>query len=238
MRPIVLPALPDGQRQAWQDLLLIGQSAPENWTLVGGQMIQLWCAERGVRPHRATTDIDAVVDIRARPEALALFTGQLQTIGYTPLISADGVQHRWTKGGAQFDVLIPEGVGQRAGLRQGAGGARTVEAQGASQALTRSERVEVLVADSRGHVARPSLLGALVMKAAANAQEPHGRHRSDFLTLASLLRRGDIDPADITPKDRKRLQRVIVAVENDERLRFENDTTGLIQRVQLACGLS
>ena len=56
----------------------------------------------------------------------------------TPDISADGVQHRWRRDRAQIDVIIPEGVGERAaGLTVG-GGASTVAAPGTTQALNRT----------------------------------------------------------------------------------------------------
>jgi len=48
------------------------------WTLIGGQLVHLHCAERGATPTRPTNDIDTVVDIRASQMMLATFTGVLK----------------------------------------------------------------------------------------------------------------------------------------------------------------
>ena len=80
-----------------------------NWTLIGGQLVHLHCAERGASPTRPTNDIDTVVDLRASQMMLATFTGVLKDMGFTPETSAEGIQHRWCRDKAQIDVLIPEG---------------------------------------------------------------------------------------------------------------------------------
>jgi hypothetical protein len=87
------------------------------WALVGGQLVHLHCAERGVAPIRPTNDVDTVVNIRASPTMLKTFTGALKDMGFTPATSGDGIQHRWLRDHAQMDVLVPEGVGERAATR-------------------------------------------------------------------------------------------------------------------------
>ena len=57
--------------------------------------------------------------------------------------------------------------------------------------MQRSETVRVEVAGREGFVRRPSLVGALVVKAAAHGNPgdaARGRHRRDFVMLARLLR--------------------------------------------------
>jgi len=71
----------------------------------------------------------------------------MQELGFTPETSGDGIQHRWRRDLAQIDVLIPEGVGERAAARVGAGGAPTISAPGTTQALRRSESLAVKVGD-------------------------------------------------------------------------------------------
>ena len=63
---IVLPQMSDAAAGGWAVLLDISESIPVGWTLIGGQMVILHCAE-----------------------------------------------HRWVKDAMQFDVLIPNGVGDR-----------------------------------------------------------------------------------------------------------------------------
>src|SRR5437870_1071648 len=101
------------QEAAWVALLDLYERHPEDWTLIGGQMVHLHCAERGYAPQRPTTDADAVVDARV-PEVLGSVTSALVELGFdSGMPSADGVQHRWTRESAVIDVLIPEGTGAR-----------------------------------------------------------------------------------------------------------------------------
>src|SRR5690554_5398348 len=120
--PIQLPALGEAQEQSWHALMDVHERLSEGWTLVGGQLVHLHCAERGALPTRATDDIDTVVDIRASTSMLQTFTDVLVAMGFRPDTSGDGLQHRWRRDLAQIDVLIPEGVGERARQRLGAGG--------------------------------------------------------------------------------------------------------------------
>ena len=55
---------------------------------------------------------------------LETFTDVLVTMGFRPDTSGDGLQHRWRRDLAQIDVLIPEGIGEHARQRLGAGGAQ------------------------------------------------------------------------------------------------------------------
>jgi hypothetical protein len=124
-----------------------------------------------VFPTRPTDDVDTVVNIRASPTMLATFTGALKDLGSSADISGEGIQHRWRRDLAQIDVLIPEGVGERAAASTGAGGAPTIPSPGTTQALHRSEPVLVLAEGRAGTVLRPNLFAALVVKAAARTED-------------------------------------------------------------------
>lgn len=210
------------QEAAWSTLLDLHERLGTDWTLVGGQMVHLWCAERGVVPPRPTDDVDAVVDVRSSPSVLRRFTAILVDLGLSPETSGDGLHHRWVgdRGGAKatVDVMLPDGVGGGAASREGAGGAPTLTTAGGTQALQRSESVRVQVGTRAGWVRRPGLLGALVMKAAAHGSQPGGpgaRHRQDFAVLVSMLGRRDLEGVHWTPKDRSRLRSMVVAVRAD-----------------------
>jgi len=224
---IVLPPMTSAQEQAWFALLELHEAHPEDWTLIGGQMVHLLCAERGYEPLRPTTDADTVVNAR-EPEVLVKVTTVLADLGFDPgRPNADGIQHRWTRGEAVIDVLIPEKVGERAGAQVSASGFPTVEAPGGTQALNRSEVVEVQVGDRTGSVRRPVLLSAMVMKAAARL-ETYGtgldRHCFDFATLAAMLAAGDTAAFEVTAKDRKRLRTMIDRTRNVPRAMDQNPT--------------
>lgn len=216
---IVLPSMPPEQTASWLGLLDLHERLPHGWTLIGGQLVHLHCAERGQFPVRPTNDADTVIDVRADAAMLATFTGVLTELGFTPDgISAGGLQHRWKRGDASIDVLLPEGIGERASRRHGVTGSPTLSTAGGTQALKRSETVAVTVEGREGAVRRPNLVGALVGKAAAlsnSGDTGSARHRRDFAILAGLLTARDFRREDVTRKDRQRLQAMVMAVRKD-----------------------
>lgn len=210
VEPVELPVMGAPQEQSWHALMDLCERLGHGWALIGGQLVHLHCAERGVLPTRSTNDVDAVVDIRTLPSMLETFTGELMAMGFRPDTSGEGLQHRWKRDLAQIDVLIPEGVGERARRRLGAGGARTVSAPGTTQALNRTEPVAISVGGRIGTVLRPNLIAALVGKAAARTEIPadraSSRHSADFVILASLISARDFRETELTEKDRRRLR--------------------------------
>lgn len=123
-----------------------------------------------------------------------------------------------------IDVLLPDGIGGRASLRQGVTGSPTLATAGGTQALQRSETIAVSVAGREGYVRRPDLVGALVGKAAAlsNAGDPGlGRHRRDFVILAGLLTARDFRKEELTKKGRQRLRVMVAAAKKDRALLLE-----------------
>ena len=192
---ITLPTMTDAQATGWLALLELHKKLPIAWTLVGGQMVHLHCAERGGAPVRPTDDLDTVLDVRALPQVLNRFTSALVDLGFRSVgQSPQGHEHRWQNGDAVVDLLIPRHLGQRAADGRGVTGATTIETPGAQQALDRTEEVVVNIGGTIGTVRRPNLLGALMAKAAALTvpldQNPT-RHRSDFAVLATLVAPSD-----------------------------------------------
>lgn len=219
---IALPSMPPEQTASWIGLLDLYDQLPDGWTLIGGQLVHLHCAERGQFPVRPTNDADTVIDVRAVPRMLAIFTTTLAEIGFEAGgISAEGLQHRWVRGEASIDVLLPDGIGERAGLRRGATGSPTLPTAGGTQALQRTETVAVTVDGREGFVRRPNLVGALVAKAAAHTNPGdagRGRHRRDFAVLTGLVTARDFRTEVVTRKDRERLRAMVQAVRGDRAL--------------------
>lgn len=208
---IALPPMTPAQEAAWHALLDLHERHPQGWTLIGGQLVHLHCAERGYAPQRATEDADALVNAR-EPDILGAVTTSLLDLGFEPTPSADGVQHRWRNGSAVLDVLIPEGVGKRVAKRPSASGFPTISAPGGTQALARSEAVEVSVAGRQGHVNRPVLLSAMIIKAAARLETTgpgRDRHCYDFAALGACLAAVDMAAFELTKKDRTRLRSMV-----------------------------
>jgi hypothetical protein len=240
---IVLPAMPPEQTASWLGVLDLYDRMPDSWTLIGGQLVHLHCAARGQFPVRPTNDADTVIDVRADQTILRSFTQTLEDLGFRSAgISAEGRQHRWKRGDASIDVLLPEGVGERAAERKGATGSPTLRTQGGTQALQRSEVVAVTVAGREGYVRRPNLVGALVVKAAAHTNvgdhDPR-RHRRDFLVLAALITAGDFASEALSRKDRQRLRGILAAIEKDRELLLETSgAADMIARLKLAGSLN
>ncbi len=90
---VVLSGLTDRQQQCWLGLLDVADDFPNGWCLVGGQMVHLYCQERGFSPPRPTNDGDLVLDVRARPNVLRDFTAALAALGFTSAgVSPEGHQ--------------------------------------------------------------------------------------------------------------------------------------------------
>src|SRR5215472_2771303 len=105
---IVLPKMPREQTASWLGLLDIHERLTEGWTLIGGQLVHLHCAERGHFPVRPTNDADTVIDVRADPTILHTFTTVLIDLGFSSAgVTPEGRQHRWIRGDASIDVLLP-----------------------------------------------------------------------------------------------------------------------------------
>lgn len=240
--PIQMPAMGAAQEQSWHALMDLYDRLPQGWTLIGGQLVHLHCAERGESPARPTNDADTVVDIRASPEMLATFTAELTDMGFKPETSGDGIQHRWVKDKAQVDVLIPDGVGERATLREGAGGAPTVSAPGTTQALQRTETVAITVNGRLGHVLRPNLVAALVGKAAARTEiasdKASGRHCTDFIILAGLIAARDFQETKLNNKDRKRLRTMLKYCRKDDNAMALEGAADALARLERAADLN
>ncbi|WP_456697716.1 hypothetical protein [Aeromicrobium sp. P5_D10] len=238
---IELPAMGEAQGQAWHALMDLYERLSEGWALIGGQLIHLHCAEREGLPTRPTDDVDTVVDIRTSTSMLQKFTGILVDMGFAPETSGEGLQHRWRRDLAQIDVLIPEGVGERARQRLGAGGAPTVSAPGTTQALNRTEAVAVLVEGREGTVLRPNLVAALVGKAAARTEIASNRasirHSIDFVILASLIAARDLRETELTKKDKRRLNAMLDCCRREPAAMSVGRAAESLDRLARAAGL-
>jgi len=192
---VALPPLGEPVDELWEVLLKLGRTRGIPWILIGGQMVLILALEHGREPVQASQDGDAVADIRSEPQALSRLVAFLERHGFElDGMSADGRAHRYVRRSSDpapmIDVLAPDHVGTRAKLTTTPPG-RTIEVPGSTQALHRRELVDVTLASgSSGPVPRPSLLGAIVLKAAATTLTTGGneRHFNDLALLCSLVR--------------------------------------------------
>ena len=218
--PVVLPVLSGQQAQAWDTLMSVAGSLGEGWTLIGGQMVLLHQSERqpaAVHPSpdaslRWSYDLDVVVNLRAGRSRMDHIDSALRVHGFEQQHLPIG--HRYiASNGIVFDVLAPDHLGKHL-PRLGRG--NTLQAAGGTQALKRSELVEVEHNQRRALIPRPSLVGAILIKIAA-ASGPAGgrgnrRHLLDVVTLATLITPQDVAAAALTRNERKRIHRAAQAV--------------------------
>lgn len=205
-----LPSLPPPVDELWHTLLDLGDLLAVPWTLVGGQMVLLHAIEHGQVPPQVSQDGDVIADVRAVPGALGHVVAGLEGMGFAlESISADGLGHRYTRSSKPrsvvIDVLAPEGLGERVDLTTTPPG-RTVEVPGGTQALSRTEIIGVLHDGRRGTIPRPTLLAAIVGKAAATALPGPDRHYRDLALLCALVGDPFSLVEQVMRKDRQRLR--------------------------------
>ncbi len=176
------------QEQGWHALLDLYETHREGWTLIGGQMVHLYCAERGYEPARPTTDADTVVNAR-EPGLLRAVTATLLDLGFSAEPSADGSSIggfvTWpssTSSSPRAPANGPRREGRRAASPPGRHGPATDAAQRH---------------DSKA-AARIETNGA--------ARE---RHCLDFAALAAMMAAHDTAAFALQPKDKKRLRAMI-----------------------------
>lgn len=209
-----MPRMVAGQEDSWIGLMDLAERVTSGWTLIGGQLVQLHCIERGVTPMRPTQDVDTGLDMRAHPDSLLKITKTFVEIGFVSdnTSSVNDVSHRWRRGNAVIDILIPRFLGERS-TRVDIHGYPALEAPGVQQAVNRSEKIEVQIRSRTSVINRPSLLGALIGKAAALeiwADRHRERHLEDFAVLVSLLGTQDLSRGvELGALDVKRLNNAI-----------------------------
>ena len=209
IEPLQLPVLGTLHDDLWTVLCNLADRHETDWTVIGGQMVMLHGLQANRSPGRVSDDLDLVIDARVRPPAIPAFIATLSELGFVSVgVSPDNVAHRFGRGDVLVDVVSPDGVGERADLRT-IGSATTIEVRGGTQALQRTERVPVLHRQRRALVPRPSLLGAIVIKAAAVRSDDHPqRHLRDLAFMCSIVGDPFDARANLTVSDRRRLRAV------------------------------
>lgn len=132
--------------------------------------------------------------------------GSRFTITSREVVDAGGHGYKFVRDGLEFDVIAPEGMGERADLTT-VPPLRAPQLAGTRQALDRTQRVAVHLDGRVAALPRPNLLGALVIKACATAGDHIRGPQRHLEDLARLYRLG-ADPMALTPtsRDRKRLR--------------------------------
>ena len=205
--PVQLPTLTGHDAGLWDTLIELSDARPAEWTLVGGQMVFLHGLEHGVTPPRVSTDLDILVSARVMSGAVASFAAAVEDHGFVlDGISPDHIAHRYRRGNVSIDVLAPDGLGSRTDLTTTPPG-RTIQVPGGTQALDRTELLPVRTLERTGLVPRPSLLGAVVVKATAvGVDDLPNAQRLDLAFLLSLVDDPFALAGQCTSTDRRRIR--------------------------------
>ena len=207
---IVLPPLGRALTHVWHLLFDLADELPDVWCLIGGLMVALHGMEHGRTDARPSADGDVLVDVRADPTALHRITAFLTARSLEPDPGPDGILHRF-KGAVDseeilIDVLAPDHVGARADLTTSPPG-RTIQVPSGTQALHRSEYVQVQVEGRIGQIPRPSLLAAIIAKAAAlNLPGDSQRHQHDLAFLLALMPDPMLTRSSLSETERRKLR--------------------------------
>jgi hypothetical protein len=216
MKRIELDLQDDVARSLWYAVGDLADRLPGEWVLIGGLMVQLHAVEHGVTGVRATRDIDVLGQARP-PGALSAIDEFLRREGFEPTApDLDGFAHRYERGDLVVDVLAPDGLNPPPEL---GGGVKAVGVPGGSQALSRSEVVTIRIDGKEFKLRRPTLLGAILIKARSILRhvDPEAQ-REDLLRLLALVDDPRAMTAALKTSERKWLR------EAEDRLNFEAPT--------------
>lgn len=208
---VTLPPLASPVDQLWHVLLDLAEQLTVPWTIVGGQMVLLHALEHGRIPPQVSQDGDVIADVRATTGAIRAVVAAVEAAGFhLDGMSPTHLAHRYIRpsspGPVTIDVLAPEGLGPRADLTTTRPG-RTIQVPGGTQALARTELVDVRHDGRSGTLPRPSLLAATVGKAAACGLPGNtDRHHRDLALLCALIPDPFAMREELTRKDSQRLR--------------------------------
>lgn len=190
---VQLPVMSADQADMWHLILRLANRLREDqWALIGGQMVALYAARAGRPFPRVTADIDMLANMEVLAANLATCTSALTALGLQVELDSSGAAYRFTGAGPsgplQVDLLAPDhGPAKR---RLHTRGGDTIETPGGTQALNRIALATVVLPTGESEeVPTPSLLGAIVLKAAAwlaDTRDPD-RHSQDAALLASFI---------------------------------------------------
>lgn len=158
------------------------------WTLIGGLMVQLHVARYGAGGVRPTDDLDILANSRKRPSFTERISERLAQLGFelaTPVGLKRDTGYRFTRGDQVVDVLGPDGVGAR--QPRTIGNLVTIQVEGGTQALARTEVVRVRLEGEETEIRCPSLLGAILLKARSVTKKDRERDREDLLRLLTCV---------------------------------------------------
>lgn len=204
MIEIVIDAGDAAMLRLWHAVGELSERLPPGWVLIGGLMVQLHAIEHGIVDVRPTQDIDVLGQARP-PGALPAIDSALRDDGFElHYPGPDGYGYRYERDGVVVDVLAPDGINPPPTL---GGGVTAVCVPGGTQALDRSEAVVIRVDERSFQLRRPTLFGAILIKARSlMVHADPASQREDLLRLLSLVEDPRELAAELRPTERRWLR--------------------------------
>ncbi len=219
---VTVPTPLGGWNYPWDNVAeLAAHVASDEWTLVGGLMVELHAALRGIPAPRTTVDVDLLIHVETARGRVQRLSSVLGDLGYSLVEPADirkGSAHRFTRSRRSADiggrmpghdivnVLVADHSAPR--VMEKLRGFPMVPGEGGTQALRRTINARLDINGKLVELSVPSVLGALILKAAAHRADSNNPSR--HLTDAAMLLACVASPADArgtlnTGSDRSRL---------------------------------
>lgn len=231
-RVVDVPTPAEGWEYPWDNVAEIAAHlGPDDWTLVGGLMVQLHFTIAGIEGTRATGDIDMVVHLETSRGRAARVHETLTTLGYAPKVhgalgplGGDDQAHRYVRESAGstedlVDVMRADHAAPSVLERLGRHAMLPID--GTTQALKRTFNARLVMADGTEFlVSVPDAYGALILKCAAHKADGgprRERHVSDAVGLLACVG----DPFEVfaehspSGSDGSRLNWLAKALESD-----------------------
>jgi hypothetical protein len=220
-KTIAIAPIDDAEAEVWRlarEVAHLLTGLP--WVLIGGLMVRVAEAERGVTTTFTTGDVDTVLDVRAISTATAEAATRLLAADFHPEPYDERLTYRFVRGNDVVDVLAPDNLGERADITTVPPG-ETIGALGSRQALNRRRVVTVDAGDGPFDLPVPSLLGSIIIKARVvtnvqgKASQP--KHERDLARLLALVDDPVAMRSGLNRKERRYLRDRMALADPDHR---------------------
>jgi len=223
-------AAPGGWPDPWPNVAEIAAVLPiEQWTLVGGLMVQIHSTHHGLGIVRPTDAVDIVLHIETSRGVAAAAAAALRSLDYElrPTVDPrDNTAHRFFRGSSKIDLVPdrPKEVSDDGSeevvdvlvadhhapkVTERLAGRKMVRIEGGTQALRRTINARLEIEPGAvTTVSVPGPFGALILKAAAYRADSRDRdrHLRDAVALLACIDDPFAERESFAGSDRSRLQ--------------------------------
>ena len=201
---------PGGWDPPWPQAIELVEVLPgDQWTLIGGLLVQLHMAHAGLPIVRATVDVDMVLHLETGATTFGKARAALEQLGYQlhmPFNDATPV-HRFTRGIDQVDVMAADHLAPSRVPK--IKGRRLFQVPAGTSALRKTVNCRIDRGEDAGVIfSIPDVLGALVLKGAAYKADTRdrGRHLDDAALLSCALESPSAEAQRLEGSDRSRIR--------------------------------